>query len=90
VRTLLKRRTQIIDAMDQAYADKKIACPVTVSIGMEFFAKTDNTYDQAYKKADRALYKAKDAPANVVLNFTNNSIEIVFNNFIEKINSSDF
>jgi GGDEF domain-containing protein len=28
---------------------------------MEFFAKSDNTYDQAYKKADRALYKAKAA-----------------------------
>lgn len=55
-----KKAQQIIDAMDRAYADKKIACPVTVSIGMEFFAKTDNTYDQAYKKADRALYKAKD------------------------------
>jgi diguanylate cyclase (GGDEF)-like protein len=56
-----KKARQIIDAMDQAYADKKITCPVTVSIGMEFFAKSDNTYDQAYKKTDRALYKAKGA-----------------------------
>jgi diguanylate cyclase (GGDEF)-like protein len=56
-----KKARQIIEAMDQAYEAKKITCPVTVSIGVEFFAKSNNTYDQAYKKADRALYKAKAA-----------------------------
>ena len=56
-----RKAQQVIDALDKAYAEQQIACPVTVSIGMEFFSKSDNTYDQAYKKADRALYKAKDA-----------------------------
>lgn len=64
-----ERIRKTIEKTQTIYENKKIMC--TISLGISNFHPNDKTFDDVFKRADTALYQAKNEGRNRVIYFSN-------------------
>jgi diguanylate cyclase (GGDEF)-like protein len=71
--TVIEKATEVAEKLKQEIAREKIqGIDCTISLGVKTIDNNDQTIDQAVKRADDALYKAKHSGRNCVVAYAHN------------------
>ncbi len=72
-RWIEEKARQLVDALKQSVAGEKHAIGVSASVGIAYASRAADTYEDLYRNADMAMYKAKQAGGNRFAVYTGNA-----------------
>lgn len=71
---IIKEKAQdICERINSVYSSGGVDCHITASVGVAVFPQDGTTYDELYKKADTALYRAKANGKNTYMFYSQRS-----------------
>lgn len=63
-KNVLLKAQQLCDAIRHTYSDQDVSCDVSASIGIALYPRDGETFEELFRKADQALYTAKNKGRN--------------------------